>query len=234
MLVRKFARIPLFLLGLVSASASWAADYELDDGSAESSVGCGNCSVIWLNAFQAIQGADHVTDVEIAFGANINADPPPDGDPITVYLWRDPTNDGDPSDAVVVDSVPGTIQSSHTDTFVNFVFPIGASFAVGEWFYVGFRSTDFAVGRDESIPHAGRSWISAWTAGADPSNLSGADVAFGETTVVEGGAFAGDFLIRANGIPAGPPEPVPSMSAWGLGVLSILLGLMGIRARRAS
>ncbi|MCX5649883.1 MAG: right-handed parallel beta-helix repeat-containing protein, partial [Planctomycetota bacterium] len=68
----------------------------VDDGVAEDSVGnnaLGN--FIWLNAFQVETGGEILRAVELAFGDGI-----PEGDPVTVHVWTDPTNDGNPADAV--------------------------------------------------------------------------------------------------------------------------------------
>ncbi|MFN5497819.1 MAG: right-handed parallel beta-helix repeat-containing protein [bacterium] len=84
----------------------------VDDGASEGDVGnnaLGN--FIWLNAFQVEVGGEVLRSVDLAFGGGI-----PAGDPVTVHVWTDPTNDGDPTDAVrrisvTVNAVaPGTSQ----------------------------------------------------------------------------------------------------------------------------
>lgn len=202
-------------------SPSWSAIvYQYDDGSGESSLGCSGCDVIWLNGFKAVAGGTSITSIDIAFGANSTTDGPSDGALVNAYIWSDPTDDGDPEDAAAIASIAGTVQSSHSDTFIRFLLPSPVVFDVGEWFFVGFQSTDFAVSRDENSP-AAQSWIAAWSNGLpNPDDLSSANVAFGEARTF---GFPGNFLIRANGEGA-VPEP---------GVLALLaLGIAGIGIRR--
>ncbi len=227
-MMKKLANIIFFLaICIMTSSASAAFTYQLDDGSGESSLGCGNCGTIWLNAFQTVPSGTLITDIDIAFGHNGNSDGPPDGTPISVFLWEDPTNDGDPTDAIVVATVSGTVQSSHTDTFINFVLPTAISLTENEWFFVGFQSTDFAVSRD-TTSNAGQSWIAAWNAGEvpDPDNLLSASAALGEAGSL---GFSGNFLIRANATTALVLAPVPALSEWSLLLLVLLLGFIGVR-----
>lgn len=192
--------------------------YSYDDGTGESSLGCSGCNSVWLNAFQAVQGGTVIESIDIAFGANINQDPPSDGSPISVYIWGDANNDGVPDDAFTIGSpINSTIQLSHTDTFITFnLSPV--VFNAGDWFFVGFSSSDFAVSRDTNSA-AGNSWIAAWNGSINANNLTSADVGFGESGSF---GFGGNFLIRANATEV----PEPGTLAF-LGIA--LLGLSRIR-----
>ncbi|MEP7704928.1 hypothetical protein [Paraglaciecola sp. 25GB23A] len=74
--------------------------------------------------------------------------------------------------------------------------PSSVTFADGEWFYVGFQSTDFAVSADTDRPSAERSWIfSNTTPTAIDPNALGASAIGGKVGTL---GFASNFLIRAN------------------------------------
>jgi len=212
--------------GLCLAAGASAGVYQLDDGSGESSLGCSGCNIIWLNAFQSEDGSTDIVSIDIAFGGTdlLNSlDPPPNGTPIVIYWWSDPTDDGDPFDAVLEGSLAGAIQARGTDTFLNFALTTAFHVPAGEWFFLGFASHDFAVARDVSSD-AGRSWIAIWDNGnpADPGNLaSGATLA-----TFAGVGFPGNALIRGNGVPAGAapastPEPAGFLLA-GAGIAAIV------------
>lgn len=213
---------------LVFATTAEAGIYVADDGSGESSLGCSNCNTIWLNAFQSIDGATDIESIDIAFGGTdlLNSlDPPGNGTQITIYWWSDPTDDGDPFDAVLEGSLLGTIQARGTDTFLNFALTTAFHVPVGEWFFLGFGSHDFAVARDVDSD-SGRSWIATWTNGdpVDPNDLStGATLA----TFANVG-FPGNALIRGNGVAAQAPNAVTPEPA------SALLAFAGLAALAAS
>jgi hypothetical protein len=165
----------------------------VDDGVAEDSLGnnaLGN--FIWLNAFQVETGGEILRAVELAFGEGI-----PEGDPVTVHVWTDPNNDGDPTDAVrrisvtVKAAAPGSSQFTTVDV-PDFV--LGES---GTWFFVGAQTfnTPFPAPRDFENPSALRSWISAATTldDADPDDLDAAGI-FG---LIDSYGISGNWLVRA-------------------------------------
>ncbi|MEZ5402094.1 MAG: hypothetical protein R2729_20645 [Bryobacteraceae bacterium] len=127
-------RVPL-------AAAASAGAYQLDDGTVSASgFGLGGFSVIqsvWLNAFQSVAGLESITGVTIMFGAALIGDGlPANGTPIDVVLYSDPTNDGNPIDAVLQRQSAGTVQNADTGTFIDFAI---TPFTVtpGDWFFVG-------------------------------------------------------------------------------------------------
>jgi hypothetical protein len=199
----------LFLLsgiGLTGTALGAEIVYQYDDGSSETSIGLAfepeapQPETIWLNAFQAAPGAPTtITSIDIAYGENngVTASDPVNGSPVNVYIWSDPNNDGDPTDAVIVGGpIATTVQLKDTDTFVNVALPDTLTFSAGQWFFAGFQSTGFAAGIDRSSS-LGRSWVAAgWPekTSAEPDNLAGANL-FGTIEDLTQGA-AGNFLIR--------------------------------------
>lgn len=211
-------------LTLISASAFAGMIYSTDDGSGESSLGCDGCNIIWLNGYQVEAGGERIDSIDIAFGANINLDPPGNGSPISVYLWGDANNDGNPADAFTIGTpIISTIQQSHTDTFINFTLSTPVTFDIGEWFYVGFSSTDYAVSRDTNTTSP-NSWLAGWSgSNSNPDDLDSGNVGFGNTASF---GFGGNFLIRANASAVAVPAPAS------IGLFAVaLLGLVNLRRK---
>ncbi len=208
-----------------------SAIYSHDDGTAENSLSSSSSgdTNIWLNTFQVVSGGEVIESIDIAFGrgSHSNSDAP-NGTPMTAYLWSDPNNDGNPLDAVLEESLAGTVQLINTNTFINFALPSSVSFDVDDWFFVGFQSIDWAVGEDTDSD-SNQSWIfsNLDTNPLDPTAL-GAIAISGEISNVGGGSFDGNFLIRANATSSQPiPEPA-TVALLGIG----LVGLAGAEVRR--
>ena len=90
-----------------------------------------------------------------------------DGRPVTLAVWSDPTDDGEPDDAVLLGSAGGLVSAADTDTFVTYQFdpPIVIS---GNSFFMGFKAPgvrrsfyygiQYFAGIDDSSS-AGKSWV---------------------------------------------------------------------------
>lgn len=145
-----------------------------DDGFAENAVGVGTPqTTIFMNGFS--HGTEMtVLGAEIAFGPN-----PGDGAPLEVYLWSDPNNDGNPIDAVLVDTLLGTVSDENN---MGFAFPLGfAQFTfntpllvpANTFFFIGYQTTGFAL-EDTDSTSVPASWIFSNfdTNLIDPSDIS--------------------------------------------------------------
>ncbi|MEM6580680.1 MAG: PEP-CTERM sorting domain-containing protein [Pseudomonadota bacterium] len=230
---RSLFAVCLITFGL-SGPASAAFIYSVDDGAGESSLALGGARNIWLNAFQAVAGGEIISSIDIAFGAT-DQDSEVNGDPITVYLWSDPNNDGDPRDAILETSIAGVTANIHTNIFNNFAVPSSPTFGVGDWFFVGFgwlpsgSGAGFLVNRDTS-PSAGASWVFGGAL-TDPNNLgAGVDgIDNFSPQDLDNIALGGNFLIRANGRAADVSQvPLPAT------VLLFGLGLAGLGWSRST
>jgi hypothetical protein len=152
------------------------AIYQIDDGTMEDSVGFGdgtqNFESLWFNQFDVIPGSEMITSVEIAWGTPAFPDPSLDGEAVTIAVWSDPNGDGNPSDAVLLGSVPGTIQDSGTDTFVTYTFPTPVDVSAYTSFFVGDMTPahpgfeQFPQGLDENSTLHRQSWVAAMSSGA--------------------------------------------------------------------
>ncbi|HEY2712584.1 MAG TPA: dockerin type I domain-containing protein [Chthoniobacterales bacterium] len=164
------------LAGKHTIKKIWST-YVLDDGSMEDSVGFGNglqnFQSLWFNQFQVIPGQTSISAVEVAWGTPLFPDPSLNGTPVTIAVWSDPNGDGNPSDAALLASVAGTIQSAGTDTFVVYTFspPVDvsaySSFFIGDLTPMNNGPENFPQGLDENSTLQRRSWIAAMSDGSD-------------------------------------------------------------------
>ena len=168
--------------------------YAVDDGTMEATLALGSPGdIVWLNHFTVQAGMETIRYVDLVYTAEI-----PVGTPVTIYLWSDPTGDGDPSDAVVVSATSTTVPNSSPGAFNpvdvgdTYIGPAGTSFFVGAFIHddTGFLGP---ITRDTTDVQ-GESWFAAAATPAtvDPGNL-GASEYFGQLV----GGFAGNCLIRA-------------------------------------
>jgi hypothetical protein len=195
--------------------------YMIDDGTAEDAVGFGdgvsNIEALWFNQFDVIPGQTTITSVSVAWGTPAFPDPTLNGEPVTIAIWSDPNNDGNPSDAVLLGSVAGTIQNASTDTFVTYTFstpitlPAGAtSFFAGDMTPAHSGFEQFFSGLDENSTLHRQSWTAANALGG-PVNIQnpGQNDTVG---LIDDFGLPGNWTIRADTgtstiTPTPPPPP---------------------------
>ena len=193
--------------------------YMIDDGVAEDAVGFGdgtqNFESIWFNQFTVIPGQTTITTVSVAWGFS-GVPQPIDGEAVTIGIWSDPNGDGNPSDAVLLGSVAGTIQNANTNTFVDYTLsppvtlPGGAtSFFVGDMTpaHPGFQVFQQSI--DESSTHR-QSWVAAMSSGApvDFTHLGNNDF----IGIIDDFGISGNWMIRAD-TGSSTPTPTPTPTA---------------------
>lgn len=168
-----------------------------EDGLHNSSIGFnGPGTLAYGNRFLVQAGGETITHVSIAWGFNAN------GVNHEVGLWRR-TVPGGPLTGMTLLSSANATGGVESDTFNKIDIP-DVTMNVGDEFFVGFvasgSQTTFFGSWDNTAPHSGASFI--WGTGAanafTAANIGTAGL------IGEIGAFglAGDWLIRANGIPA--------------------------------
>ncbi|MEO7166943.1 MAG: hypothetical protein ABI787_00875 [Spartobacteria bacterium] len=183
-----------------------ASTYMIDDGTAEDSVGFGNGSQnfesLWFNQFDVIPGQTSISTVSVAWGTPAFPDAL-DGTPVTIAVWSDPNGDGNPSDAVLLASMPATIQNANTNTFADYTFatpvdlPAGAtSFFVGDMTPMNNGPQHFFQGIDQSSTLHRQSWIAAMSSGGavDINNPGNNDF----LGLIDDFGLPGNWLIRAD------------------------------------
>ncbi len=172
--------------------------YALDDGFMDTEDSL-EPTQTFANQFDA-GGGRTVGAVAVAFNHTMLA-----GDPITVYLWDDPNNDGLPGDAVLLASAGGVvgISAGNTpkDNPVEFdVYPITPTVVSGSFFVGASTSTGLSpMTIDQSNPLPNRSWVAP-----DIGSIDGADPIIGGNLMVRA-RFSSD--VNANDVPDSCENP---------------------------
>jgi hypothetical protein len=197
--------------------------YVIDDGTAEDSVGFGNGSQnfesLWFNQFAVIAGQTMISTVSVAWGTPAFPDPSMNGTPITIGIWSDPNGDGNPSDAVLLGQVSGTIQNAGTDTFVNYSLnpPVDVSaftsFFVGDMTPMNNGTEHFFQGIDETPPMHRQSWVAAMSSGGPVDFVHPGNNDF--LGLIDDFGIPGNWLIRADTGGGGTPTPTPTGTPGG-------------------
>jgi len=170
----------LAVIAVVNEDPPPPPDYRYDDGSSENLLGLtAGGDMCWLQRFDAIPGCETITSVEVMFGsAAFSGYGPGNGTPATVFVWDDPTNDGDPNDNVLLQSTATLIDYEDSDILceITLDMPVVAS---GE-FYVGccltHGSGQYVAPFDTDTPYLpGRAWYCGTDVPGtfDPGNLGG-------------------------------------------------------------
>jgi hypothetical protein len=152
--------------------------------------------------------------------------------PITVLLYRDPNNDGNPIDAELLTQATGAVQNPDSLNFTTIpidrtILPVGQNFFVGVLFRNLERNqrpatADLGTTADPTI--RGRSWFAIGNHGdAQPSNIDINNLANnfssnGGQSPVPLPSVYGSWVIRAIGQPFRKKVPEPGM-ILGLGAI---------------
>jgi len=134
----------LLLVGLIALLAPRAVraidEYRLDDGVKEIGIGVqstGSNSFAWLNRFVVQPGLETISAVRVVYGGGALQTNIGNGQPLTLYVWADPNQDGDPSDAFVLASVPGTVDFTGTNAFNTYTLPAPLTLTAGQIIFAG-------------------------------------------------------------------------------------------------
>jgi hypothetical protein len=134
-----------------------------DDGSSENLLGLASGGdMVWLQRFGSPGSSSQVGSIQVAWGSPLLPGfSPGNGTPTDVFLWQDgPTQDGDPSDATLLLSIPAVVSNADSDTLVNFSF---APIAIQGVFFAGSHLQHFGgqavAPMDQNCPSARVSWF---------------------------------------------------------------------------
>lgn len=171
-----------------------------DDGTAENALSLtAGGDVCWIHWFDVIPGhPSKLVTVKTAFGYP-GGNSPPAGTPAAVYVWDDPTNDGNPVDAVLMAEVATTVQDPGTNIFLEVdvgEVPLGESFFIGAMCEQAVG--EYAAPMDEDgSGYNGEAWIVGDTDyNFNPNDLSANNVPPVEVGSIGFGAY---WLLRAWG-----------------------------------
>jgi len=152
----------------------------LDDGTSSASVGTNviGHDILWMHSQGDVSTTTVVKSISTAWGSPVSLAGPPNGSPARVGIWSDPNNDGDPTDAVLIQEVATTVANTNTDMFqtVN----LSPSVLISGRYFIG-ASTAAAV-RPAPLDQTGGSagglvWIVGSTTGAlDYNNLAAEEI----------------------------------------------------------
>ena len=220
-----------FVVGILVSHAGATVFYAHDDGSAEDVIsggeGDGPAALWWVQGFTTQSGGEVISSLNIMFGRRdegfqqtIGA---VNGEPVKVLLYEDPTDDLDPSDAVLLISVNGTVRNANTDTFVSFPieptrvrddFFVGAVMDVTGSNDLGLLGGGFPAALDQNPRSARASWVAENTVPGE--RIDPRDVANTSTlgpVLIDDVGFLGNWMIRATGKPIPPPIPLQAGDA---------------------
>jgi hypothetical protein len=189
-----------------------AAPCAPDDGASETLQGwIANIGVVALQRQGGIGQTTIVDSISVALGAPFApaANNPPNGNVVIVAIWDDPNDDGNPTDAVLIQQQNLTITATGTDTYETMA--LTPSVAVTGVFFVGAAYTTSATTNVDNAPFPrdndscgyarSRSWLALANPG--PANL----VTLGANTVpptryedsgLDPLSIRGNYLVRAN------------------------------------
>lgn len=191
---------PITLAALAAAtftSSAVAQTYTYDDGTTENAINYDNIAEIgFMHGFDSGAAGDSIQAISVAIGTALAPVGGLDGRMTRVAIWDDPTNDGDPIDAVLLfasASFPATMTNSDQKVAI----PLPVAVAVTGTFYIGALvetvAGEFPVGLDQTSPTAGALTFAFGDATAiDPANPNGGTIGLGAIS----GAV---FLLDATG-----------------------------------
>ena len=183
-----------------------------DDGASETLQGwIANISVAALQRQGGAGQTTIVSSISVAWGAPFApaTNNPAVGSPAIVAIWDDPNDDGDPTDAVLLQQVATTITAPGTDTYE--LTPLTSPVVASGVFFVGAVFTTAPVTNTSNAPFARdndscgyvarRSWLAINQAVTfDLTNLAANTVppVRMELSGLDALALRGNFLVRAD------------------------------------
>ena len=153
-------------------------------------------SIAWLTGFKIEPGQEVLTGVRIGYGLM------PEGFPVNIGIWSDPNGDGDPSDAILIESIQTPAESPWLPvTIIDVEFPETMIGDPGESVFLG-AWVDALPGAPDAFPAtydadavAGTSWWITSFEAIDPDDLAADAVEFGLIGEIIPG-LQGDWLLE--------------------------------------
>ncbi len=171
----------------------------------------------WANQFDVQPGGERITQIGLSFGSSLTV-----GGPISLLVYNDPNNDGDPTDAVLLSRFDTTILESDSNFDEPTFFDISPTVVTGTFFIAamlldvpGNAGMTFHNEPGESL---GRSWLGVSTTNPgtfDPADVAGSSVDLAPATIDSLGA-PGNWVLRAIGEPIPEPASLAVLSLGGL------------------
>lgn len=154
------------------------SDYRYDDGDTDNLLGWySGGDMCWMHRFDEVAGCSTITNVQTIWGSALYPGyNPPDGTAAKLFVWEDPTDDGDPSDIVLLTTED--VVTQNTDTDIMNVYPLSTPATISGEFYVGAVLThsagQYVVPMDMDTPYVSGDAFYCGTntqGGFDPANI---------------------------------------------------------------
>lgn len=202
--------------------------------------------LMWMNRYQVEQGGEIIRSIALTFGspdpmfagATGLSDWQTNPYPVSLFLYSDPNQDGDPSDAQMLTQTEGTIANPDTMQLTRFAIT-PTQLAVGSNFFVAALVRNQRRGKapatvDRTTYTPGRSWyVLGSSTDSEPDQFDPTTLTnnLGPATLPE--EFRGNWVLRAEAS-AIPSKTVPdsrSPLGWIVGT-TIGLVLLAKRVRQ--
>lgn len=160
-------------------------------------------SIAWLTGFTVEPGEESLNGVRIGFGLM------PEGFPVNIGIWSDPNGDGDPTDAILIESIQTPAESPWLPvTIIDVEFPEtmigdpGESVFLGAWVDALSAAPEAFPATYDANAVAGTSWWVTRFEAIDPNDLAADAVEFGLIGEIIPG-LQGDWLLEGTFCPTG-------------------------------
>lgn len=204
--------------------------YQLDDGTGNVNVGppsSFSADMLWGNVFSAQPGGEQIIELQVGLGTNYPRDEFNQPLPLTLYLFDDPDDDGDPTNAVPVASTT-IVPTVFSQTGVNLA-PITPTTVQGEFFVAARVFARAGIDRPGRLDPQQTGGENAWLFYSDEINPD--DLASSPFfTSMDDPAFVpifGVWMVRAVGQPKPPCADLDGNGTVDLDDLNIVLTNFG-------
>jgi hypothetical protein len=139
-----------------------AATYQYDDGTSENSLGLtAGGDMGWLHVFDTIPASNKIGQIEFTIGTPTASNGPLLGATAKACVWKDPNNDGNPTDAMLIAGpVNHVVTSVDAGVFMTVTTPpttISGKFFIG--IVITHIAGNFPASMDQSQASMGRAWV---------------------------------------------------------------------------
>ena len=190
-----------------------------DDGSTENLLGwTAGGDMVWLNTFGSAAGTNVVSSVDVMWGSALYTGyNPGNGTPTNIFIYADgPTQDGNPTDATLLLTIPTTVSAVDTDTYVHYTF---APLTITGFFFVGSQEQhvagQYVAPIDMSIPQPNVAWFFGDNTPGATANYANPGANVQVPFTIDSIGIPGQFMVRA-GCSSGPATYLCDPGAGGV------------------
>jgi hypothetical protein len=195
----------MFAIGTIALAACSAGaqqvDYVLDTGVGTFNIGPSSfdANVTWLNSFDTMPGGELITSVSVSFGDIEDNAGNKGSNALTLAILRDPNNDHDPSDAILLSTTDATWKDTGFGEFID--YPITPTEVEGVFFVAVVMDVIEGANPASADPNAPSAGDRSWLFYNPEPNLDD----LGSSPFIlrmSEGPFPSAWMVRATGEPA--------------------------------